>query len=420
MSLKQPLMVPNSMLPYGKQDISEEDIAAVVDVLRSDFITQGPKVPEFEQAIAHYCKNEKDEKSPYAIATNSATSALHIACLALGIGKGDNVWTSPISFVASANCALYCGASIDFVDIDINTANMSTQALSNKLELAKKSNQLPKAIVVVHLAGQSCDMQAIQRLSKQYDFSVIEDASHAVGGSYQSNKVGSCLYSDITVFSFHPVKIITSAEGGMALTTCNALAEKMRLLRSHGVTNDEKLMTKESHGPWYYQQVALGFNYRMTELQAALGLSQTKRLKTFVKQRNQLATIYDQAFANSSLTCLTPAKKIYSAYHLYIVLLPNDLNNTLENNAQKNIITSLREKNIYAHVHYIPIHLQPYYQQSHCPETEVKLGFKQGDFPVAEAYYERAISLPLYPGLSQDEQQYIINTVLLELTELES
>ncbi len=417
MSINPPLSAPQAMLPYGKQDINEEDIAAVVAVLKSNFITQGPKVPEFEQAIAHYCHSEKDHQTPFAIAVNSATSALHIACLALGVGKGDIVWTSPISFVASSNCALYCDATIDFVDIDITTGNMSTQALLDKLVLAEENNTLPKVVIVVHLAGQSCDMQTIKALAEKYQFAIIEDASHAIGASYQQDKVGSCQYSDITVFSFHPVKIITSAEGGMALTACADLAKKMQALRSHGITNNTEQMTEESHGPWYYQQLSLGFNYRMTELQAALGVSQIKRLDKFVERRNQLAKNYDQAFAKTTLTALTPDTNIYSACHLYIVLLPEYEKKSQKNTQQakhKAIITALREKNICAHVHYIPIHLQPYYQQE-----KQGLAFKQGDFPVAEQYYQRAISLPLYPQLSESEQKYIIKTVLTELANVE-
>lgn len=380
------------MLPYGKQDISNEDIAAVIDVLKSDYITQGPKVPEFEQSIAKQCH------AKFAIATNSATSALHIACLALKIGQDDIVWTSPISFVASSNCALYCGATVDFIDIDITTGNISVQALTEKLVQANKANKLPKAIIAVHLAGQSCQMKAIKKLADKYHISVIEDASHAVGARYENSSVGSCLYSDITIFSFHPVKIITSAEGGMALTNCPELEQKMRLFRSHGVTSDPQAMTEPSHGPWYYQQIELGYNYRMTELQAALGLSQSNRLSEFTRQRNTLAKHYDNAFKNTSLTCLTPNETNYSAYHLYIVLLER-----ADKTKHKSVIEQLREKNIFAHVHYIPIHLQPYYQN---------LGFKEGDFPVAEQYYSRAISLPLHPKLTMQEQTYIIDTVI--------
>jgi UDP-4-keto-6-deoxy-N-acetylglucosamine 4-aminotransferase len=413
MSINNPFSIPQTMLPYGKQDINEEDIAAVVEVLKSDFITQGPKVPEFEQVIAHHCKNENESQAPFAVAVNSATSALHIACLALEVSKGDRVWTSPISFVASANCALYCGATIGFVDIDITTGNMSTQALLDKLILAKETNSLPKVVIVVHLAGQSCDMQTIKALSETYQFAIIEDASHAVGGSYQQYKVGSCKYSDITVFSFHPVKIMTSAEGGIALTTNADLFKKMQSLRSHGITSDEEQMTEESHGPWYYQQLALGFNYRMTELQAALGVSQIKRLDDFVERRNELAKVYDKAFSKTKLTTLTPDTDIYSAYHLYIVLLP-EYDRALQKAKHKAIITSLRTKNICAHVHYIPIHLQPYYQQK-----VNGLAFEEGDFPVAEQYYQRAMTLPLHPQLSMDEQEYIIDTVLIELANLE-
>jgi UDP-4-amino-4,6-dideoxy-N-acetyl-beta-L-altrosamine transaminase len=396
---------PKDIIPYGKHDINDDDIAAVVAVLKSNFITQGPKAVEFEQSIAQLCQ------AKFSIATNSATSALHIACLALEIGQEDTVWTSPISFVASSNCALYCNAFIDFVDIDINTGNMCPQALAKKLEQAKKQNNLPKVIIAVHLAGQSCDMKAIKTLAEQYHFAIIEDASHAIGARYNDTPIGSCQYSDITIFSFHPVKIITSAEGGMALTNSSKLASTMRQLRSHGITSDESEMSEPSHGPWYYQQTMLGFNYRMTELQAALGVSQTTRLADFVSQRNTLAKIYDDAFANSSLTLLTPKAIAYSAYHLYIVLLPLCNKSSIQNKeAHKQFICTLREKNICAHVHYIPIHLQPYYQ---------KLGFKIGDFPIAENYYDRAISLPLYPQLTANEQSYIINTVLAQLELLE-
>jgi len=389
--------IPKTMIPYGKQDLNDEDIMAVVEVLTSDYLTQGPKVPEFEQAIADYCH------STFATATNSATSALHIACLALGVGEGDTVWTSPVSFVASSNCALYCGATVDFVDINLNSGNLCMQQLKNKLKQAKIDNILPKVIIVVHLAGNSCDMEEIHKLSLQYKFSIIEDASHAIGASYKEVKVGSCQFSDISIFSFHPVKIITSAEGGMALTNQAELAEKMKLLRSHGIISDTEKMTEASHGPWYYQQVALGFNYRMTELQAALGISQVNRLDEFVNKRNALAQVYDEAFINSALTCLSPNNDTFSAYHLYIVLLPKN-----KKNSHANIITSLRANNIFAHVHYIPIHLQPYYQA---------LGFKKGDFPIAENYYQRAISLPLYPNLSVEEQQYVIKILLSELSE---
>lgn len=401
-------MFPDTMIPYGKQDINDDDIASVIEVLTSDFITQGPKIVEFEQAIALACQRT-NFPTPHAIATNSATSALHIACLALGVGSDDSVWTSPISFVASSNCALYCGASIDFVDIDLSSGNMCPTALATKLAKAEKNNCLPKVVIAVHLAGQSCDMKAIKQLAEQYHFALIEDASHAIGARYNDVAVGSNAYCDISIFSFHPVKIITSAEGGMALTNNEVLAKKMRALRSHGITSEPSDMTEESHGPWYYQQQALGFNYRMTELQAALGVSQTKRLHEFTAKRNALAKIYDQAFYDSNLTLLTPESSVYSAYHLYIVLLPKINNKAQQSNAHKEIVINLRAKNIMAHVHYIPIHLQPYYQA---------LGFAEGDFPVAEEYYQRAISLPLYPQLSDDEQQYIISSVLAEVASM--
>ncbi len=380
------------MIPYGKQHINQADIDAVIEVLNSNWLTQGPKVPEFEQAVAQKCQAD------YAVATHNATSALHIACLALEVSSKDIVWTSPISFVASANCARYCGATVDFVDIELTTGNISIDALKQKLAQAKQQNCLPKVIIVVHLAGLSCDMEAISQLAKIYNVKVIEDASHAIGASYQQKPVGHCQYSDICIFSFHPVKIITTAEGGLALTNQAALAKKMQRLRSHGITSSQEEMTEESHGPWYYQQLELGFNYRMTELQAALGVSQLHRLEQVIDKRNQLANYYNQAFANTSLSLLKPTKACVSAYHLYIVLLPY-----ADSAKHKQTIIQLREQGICAHVHYIPIHLQPYYQQ---------LGFKQGDFPHAENYYQRAISLPLYPQLSLNEQDYIIEKVI--------
>ena len=382
-----------NMIPYGKQDINQQDIDSVISVLQSDWLTQGPQVPLFEQALSEKCQAD------YAIAVNSATSALHIANLALGVGKGDIVWTSPITFIATANSALYCGAKVDFVDIDFCSGNMSVDALKIKLQWAKKHNCLPKVVIPVHLAGQSCDMESIQMLAKEYDFSLIEDASHAVGGKYQHFPIGCCQYSDITVFSFHPVKIITSAEGGMALTNNKMLAKSMRALRSHGVTANPEEMTEPSHGPWYYQQLLLGFNYRMNDIQAALGVSQLSRIDEFVKQRNQLANHYNLAFANTNITLLTPSTDKLSAYHLYLILLP-------EANAikHKQAIVNLRANGICAHVHYIPVHLQPYYQQ---------IGFKTGDFPNAEQYYQRVISLPLYPNLTRSDQQHIIEQVKL-------
>ena len=382
----------NKVIPYGRQSISQDDINAVIDVLKSDWLTQGPAVPAFESAIAEYCG------AHYACATNSATSALHIACLALGVGKGDIVWTSPISFVASSNCALYCGADIDFVDIDLETGNMSIAALQEKLTLAKQNLRLPKVVIPVHLAGQSCDMAAINALAKEYGFKVIEDASHAIGAKYKDKPVGSCVYSDITVFSFHPVKIITSAEGGMAVTNCAELNKKMSRLRSHGITNIPEEMTELSHGPWYYQQLELGFNYRMTDMKAALGLSQLKQLDNFVSVRNDIATTYNHAFANSTVAHLTQSNECYSSYHLYIVrLIQCDVEK------HKSVITGMRERGIIAHLHYIPIHLQPYYQA---------LGFSDGDFPNAESYYKQAVTIPLHPTMAADEQQFVINTLI--------
>ena len=382
----------NKVIPYGKQSISQDDINAVIDVLKSDWLTQGPAVPAFESAIAEYCG------AHYACATNSATSALHIACLALDVGKGDIVWTSPISFVASSNCALYCGAEVDFVDIDLETGNMSVAALKEKLTLAKQSQQLPKVVIPVHLAGQSCDMAAINALAKEYGFKVIEDASHAIGAKYKDKPVGSCVYSDITVFSFHPVKIITSAEGGMAVTNCAELNKKMSRLRSHGITNIPEEMTEPSHGPWYYQQLELGFNYRMTDMQAALGLSQLKQLDNFVSVRNDIATIYNHAFANSTVAHLTQSNECYSSYHLYIVRLTQ-----CDVEKHKSVITGMREQGVIAHLHYIPIHLQPYYQA---------LGFSEGDYPNAETYYKQAVTIPLHPTMTANEQQFVIKTLI--------
>jgi UDP-4-amino-4,6-dideoxy-N-acetyl-beta-L-altrosamine transaminase len=363
----------------------------VVDVLNSDFLTQGPQVPKFEYVVATYCE------SKFAIAVNSATSALHIACLSLGVGQDDIVWTSPISFVASSNCALYCGATIDFVDIDLNTGNMCPVTLADKLAKAEKQGTLPKVIIPVHLAGQSCDMEAIYALSKQYDFKIIEDASHAIGASYKDNKVGSSKYSDITIFSFHPVKIVTSAEGGVAVTNDPTIARKMQLFRSHGVTNQASEMTEQSHGPWYYQQVELGFNYRMTELQAALGISQFNQLDKFVAKRNLLAKLYLTKLDSNSIEHLTQTTDCYSAYHLFVVKIKPHLVDK-----HKEVFESLRSSGIFCQLHYIPIHLQPFYQN---------LGFKNGDFPNAESYYKCAMSLPLFPDLAEPEVEHICQTL---------
>ena len=379
-------------IPYGKQNINQADVDAVVDVLKSDFLTQGPQVPAFEKSVAQLVGAQ------YALAVNSATSALHIACLALGLGKGDLLWTSPITFVASSNCALYCGADVDFVDIDSQTYNMSIAALKLKLEQAKKENKLPKIVVPVHLCGQPCDMAKIYALSQEYGFKIIEDASHAIGGKYQGTYVGAGQYSDITIFSFHPVKIVTTAEGGMALTNDAKLAQKMDLLRSHGVTRNQDLMSKEPEGPWYYQQVDLGFNYRMTELQAALGVSQMHRLEQFVAKRHDIAEVYNQILQNLPVVLPYQLPETYSGLHLYVIRLKLDeISKT-----RKEVFELLREKGIGVNVHYIPVHTQPYYEN---------LGFKQGDFPEAESYYASAISLPMYPDLTQMQIDYIYQSL---------
>jgi len=381
------------MIPYGRQNIDDADIAAVLEVLQSDFLTQGPKVPEFEQAVQHYCSVN------YAIAVNSATSALHLACLALGVGAGDIVWTSPISFVASANCALYCGASVDFVDVDPNTGLMSVSALREKLQQAATAQRLPKVLIPVHLAGLSCDMAGIAALCQQYRIKIIEDASHAIGATYQGKPVGNCQFSEICVFSFHPVKIITTAEGGMALTNDPVLAAQMQLHRSHGITRNPADMTEPSHGPWYYQQVELGFNYRLTELQAALGLSQLQRLPQFLAARQQAVVNYQKLLKDLPLQLPTAAADGVSAWHLYIIRLDDaDL--------RLRVFESLRAAGIGVNVHYIPIHTQPYYQQ---------LGFQWGDFPAAERFYSTIISLPMYADLSYPQQQQVAEALQTSL-----
>ena len=376
------------MIPYGRQDISQQDIDAVLEVLQSDFLTQGPKVPAFEQTVAQHVG------AKHALAVNSATSALHIACLALGLGQGDWLWTTPITFVASANCGLYCGAQIDFVDIDPATYNLCPKALEAKLIEADHSGKLPKVLVAVHLCGQPCDMQAIHVLAEKYNFKVIEDASHAIGGKYQNEFIGNCRYSDITVFSFHPVKIITTAEGGMALTNDDLLAEKMNLYRSHGITRDPSLMTHDPDGPWYYQQVELGYNYRMTELQAALGISQMQRLDKFVAQRHVLAQCYNDLLSDLPLTLPWQHPDSYSGLHLYVIRLRLDQ----INKTHLQVFEELREAGIGVNLHYIPVHLQPYYQ---------KIGFNKGDLPQAELYYDEAISLPMFSTLTKDQQDEV-------------
>ncbi|MEM0951708.1 MAG: UDP-4-amino-4,6-dideoxy-N-acetyl-beta-L-altrosamine transaminase [Cyanobacteria bacterium P01_H01_bin.74] len=403
----QPSTIQNQstdFIPYGRQSITPEDIAAVTRVLSSNYLTQGPAIAQFEAALAQSCG------AAHAVAVSSATSALHLACLALGVSPGDWVWTSPISFVASANCALYCGAQIDFVDIDPKTYNLSIDALTQKLTVAQKNNTLPKVIIPVHLAGQSCDMAAIHELSKTYGFRVIEDASHAIGGQYQDQPVGACQYSDLTVFSFHPVKIITTGEGGAVLTQSAALAEKVQELRMHGITRDARKMqaynaTDNPPPPWYYEQrhydhPALGINARMTDIQAALGSSQLTRLSAMIVRRHQIAETYTTAFAPyaDQITCPWQLPESYSAYHLYIIRLKN-----ATEAYHRTFFESLRAANIGVNLHYIPIYRHPYYQQHY--------GYNGVDFPKAECYYREAISLPMFYGLTDEQQARVIETV---------
>ena len=383
------------MIPYGRQEITEADIDEVNKVLRSDFLTQGPTVPRFEQSVANYCGVSN------AIAVNSATSALHIACLALDLSSGDWLWTSPNTFVASANCGRYCGADIDFVDIDSKTYNICVDSLSKKLEQAEKSGRLPKIIVVVHFAGQPSDMKTIYDLSKLYGFKIIEDASHAIGASYNKVKVGSCTYSDITIFSFHPVKIITTAEGGMALTNSKDIANKMFRLRTHGITNDQMKMKKRPQDEiWNYQQIELGFNYRMNDIQAAIGLNQMKRLDEYVKRRNEIAKYYDTELKNLSLTLPWQSPNVYSSYHLYPILIKNNS----DNKTQKQVYNELRKNEIAVNLHYIPVHRHPYYEN---------LGFKKNDFPIAEKFHREAISIPIYSSLIEEKQKTVIEVLKL-------
>jgi UDP-4-amino-4,6-dideoxy-N-acetyl-beta-L-altrosamine transaminase len=377
------------MIPYGRQSITQADVDAVVEALNSDFLTQGPKVPQFEKLMSTYC----DAK--FGIAVNSATSALHIACVAMGLGPGDRLWTSPNTFVASANCALYCGAEVDFVDIDPSTFNMCPVLLEAKLNSALKLNRLPKIVVAVHFAGQSCNMQQIHKLGKRFGFSIIEDASHAIGGKYQGLAIGDCRYSDIAVFSFHPVKIITTGEGGLAMTNNETLAKKMRWLRSHGITRELSEMESESEGAWYYQQLDLGWNYRMTDIHAALGIEQFKRLDKYVARRHELSKRYDQLLKDLPLQLPYNLPDAYSGLHLYPVVLKLDQ----ISRTRREVFNSLRASGVGVNVHYIPVHLQPHYQ---------KRGFKKGDFPEAENYYAGAMSLPLYADLTDENQDFVV------------
>jgi UDP-4-amino-4,6-dideoxy-N-acetyl-beta-L-altrosamine transaminase len=380
------------MIPYGRQSINQADIDAVVEVLRSDFITQGPVVPRFEQAVARYCGAQ------HAVATNSATSALHLACLVLGVGPGDCVWTSPITFVASANCARYCGATADFVDIDSRTYNLSPQALEEKLVAAERKGRLPKVVIPVHLAGQPCDLSAIHRLGQRFGFRIIEDASHAIGGRYREEPVGNCRYSDITVFSFHPVKIITTGEGGMALTNDPEIVRRMVRLRSHGITRDPAKLTHEADGPWYYEQLELGFNYRLTDIQAALGLSQLRRLDEFVACRQEIAQSYTSAFADLPVATPYESPETDSAHHLYITRLRRDR----ASKTHREVFDSLRNKGIGVNLHYIPVYRQPYY---------ASFGFNPKTFPESEGYYAEVMSLPIYPSMTMQQQSCVVDAL---------
>lgn len=376
------------MIYYGRQSVNEQDIKAVEEVLRSDFLTQGPSIERFEQRVADYCG------AKYAVAVTNATSALHIACKSAGLSHGATLWTSPITFVASANCGRYCGAEVDFVDIDDKSYNMSADELEKKIAAGDK----PKVVVPVHLCGQSCDMEKIYALSKKYSFTIIEDASHALGAMYKDTRVGSCCYSDMTVFSFHPVKIITTGEGGMVLTNNKKLYEKLVLYRSHGITRDASKMTKEADGPWYYQQIELGYNYRMTDIQAALGYSQMERLDTFVARRRQLAQRYDDLLADLPIRIPKQNADTNSSWHIYVVRLDK----TRTSKSKVEVFEEMKKRGVTLNLHYIPVHLQPYYQA---------LGFKRGDFPASERYYEEAFTLPIYYELTDEQQNQVVGAL---------
>ncbi len=372
----------SNFIPYGRQNINQQDIDAVVEVLRSDWLTQGPAIERFEQSVANYCGVK------YAVAVSSATAALHIACLAVGLGTGDILWTS-------ANCGLYCRAEVDFVDIDSHTYNLSIEALEQKLIQAEREGKLPKVVVPVHLAGQSCEMEKIGALSRKYGFTVLEDASHAIGAKYQGSPVGNCQFSDMAVFSFHPVKIITTGEGGMVVTNRQDLYEKLIRLRTHGITRNPDLMQRESHGLWYYQQLELGFNYRITDIQSALGASQMQRLDEFVSRRRFLAARYNELLQDLPLILPWQHPDTESSWHLYIIRLKLDK----IAKTHRQVFEELRHSGIGVNLHYIPVHTQPYYQN---------LGFKWGDFPHSEQYYQEAISLPMYYGLSDENQERVV------------
>lgn len=376
------------MIPYGRQTISEEDIRAVVAVLESDWITQGPTIGRFERAVAELCQ------APHAVAVSSATAALHLACLALNVGPDDSVWTTPNTFVASANCALYCGAQVDFVDIELTTGNMSVSMLARKLELARQRGRLPKVVIPVHFAGEPCEMAEMAELASHYGFRILEDASHAIGATYHDEVVGSCRYSDMVVFSFHPVKIVTTGEGGVVTTRSPELARRLTVLRTHGITREPHEMTCPSDGLWYYEQVMLGFNYRMTDLQAALGISQLSRIEQFITRRHILASRYDALLQRFPVRPLLRSKANQSALHLYVIHVNAD--------RRRQVFDHLRGRGVGVNVHYIPVHLQPYYR---------RFGFDKGDFPVAEQHYREAVSLPLYPGLTESEQELVVSAL---------
>lgn len=381
------------MIPYGKQSISDEDIEAVLQVLKSDFLTQGEEVPKFEKDLCEYVGVD------YGVAVNSGTSALHIACLSLGLSKDDYLWTSPVSFVASSNCALYCGAKVDFIDIELNTGNIDISALRKKLKTAKKENSLPKIIIPVHLSGLPCDMAEIYELSEKYGFKIIEDASHAIGGKYEDSMIGNCKYSDITIFSFHPVKNMTTAEGGMAVTNKKSYFEKMEILRTHGITRNPSMMTHSPDGPWYYQQIELGFNYRLSDVHAALGRNQLKRLDKSIQCRHRIAKYYDKQLANLPYILPARQKNKFSGMHLYII----KVDKAKTGKTRDEIFSFMRNAGIGVNIHYIPIHTQPYYQA---------LGFSLGDFPNAELFYDQIISIPIYPDLTKVQQDYVVETLM--------
>lgn len=380
------------MIPYGRQEVTDEDIKSVVDVLKSDYLTQGPQVPIFEHNVKEFCN------AKYAVASNSATSSLHAACFALGVSENDIVWTSANTFVASSNCAIYCGAEVDFIDIDPRTYNICSLKLESKLKYAKSQGKLPKVVIPVHLTGQSCDMKKIYDLSKEYNFKIIEDASHAIGAKYLDSYVGSCEFSDITVFSFHPVKIITSGEGGMATTNIKNIADKLLTFRTHGITRDENLIENESDGPWYYEQIDIGYNYRMTDIQAALAISQIKRLNKIVKRRHEIAEVYNEELKDLPIQLPWQDPKTYSSFHLYVIRLNLDETDI----THKEFFTKMRNAGILVNLHYIPVYFHPYYR---------RLGFKKGYCAEAEKYYSDAISIPMFPSLKSKDQMKVIKTI---------